>query len=113
HSGFTQNLAGGTAAPAHSGFTQDLAGGAAPAEPGTASLVHDIAQAINTGGRPGDTEAFDAAAARLTQSLQEETAGEKRRGRGKLGLHLAGRAQDEQEDPSAAPFETSELPPVR
>ena len=113
HSGFTQDLAGG--APAgHSGFTQDLAGGAAPAEPGTASFVHDIAQAINTGIQPGDTARFDTAAARLTQSLQEQAAaGEKRRGRAKFGLDLTGRAADEQDDQPAEPFETAELPPVR
>ena len=113
HSGFTQDLAGGTPA-ARSGFTQNLAGGAAPAEPGTASFVHDIAQAINTGIQPGETERFDTAAARLTQSLQEQaSAGEKRRSRAKFGLDLTGRAADEQDDQSAEPFETAELPPVR
>ena len=93
---------------------KDLAGGAAPAEPGTASFVHDIAQAINTGVQPGETERFDTAAARLTQSLQEQaSAGEKRRGRAKFGLDLTGRAADEQDDQPAEPFETAELPPVR
>ena len=113
HSGFTQDLAGDVPA-AHSGFTQDLAGGATPAEPGTASFVHDIARAINTGMHFGQTERFDTAAARLTQSLQEQAAaGEKRRSRAKFGLDLTGRAADEQDDQPAEPFETAELPPVR
>lgn len=125
HTGFTQNL-GGAAAPAHSGFTQNLGAqapassgftqnlGAAPAEPGTASFVQDIAQAINTGALDEDTTSYDEAAARLTASLQEEAA---HSGKGRVrqalsGLHLTGKAKDEQAD-GPAPFETTELPPVR
>lgn len=126
HSGFTQNL--GTApAPAHSGFTQNLGAapaassgftqnlnGTAPAEPGTKSFVQDIAQAINTGAMDEDTAAYDEAAQRLTASLEEQAAKDPRsRVRQALGsLHLGGKAADEQAD-GPAPFETTELPPVR
>lgn len=128
HSGFTQDLGGGVAPS--TGFTQDLGGGAAPstgftqdlgaeaAEPATASFVKDIAQAINTGAVLSETERFDTAAARLTESLQEEaeaseTRNRRRSRRGKGRMRFGGEAADEQADSAAQPFETAEIPPVR
>ena len=130
HSGFTQDLGGGVQAPTHSGFTQDLGGGAAPstgftqdlgaeaAEPATASFVKDIAQAINTGTVPSETERFDTAAARLTESLQEEAEAseskkDRRSRRSKGRMRFGGSAADERNDSAAQPFETAEIPPVR
>ena len=131
HSGFTQNLGVDTRpqAPAHTGFTQDLGGGGetqetttgftqnltgnAPAEPGTASFVQDIAQAINTG-----TARFDTAAARLTESLEDEEEQPPVRGRRRVQdlakgmMRLKGKADDEQADSAAQPFDTSEIPAV-
>ena len=143
HTGFTQDLGGQAEAPAHTGFTQDLGGGQAhtgftqdlgggqaptgftqnldggePAEPGTASFVHDIAQAINTGTVPeGGTARFDSAAVRLTESLQdseEESARGKGRGSrlAKARMRLGGKPRDEQPDSAAQPFETAEIPPL-
>lgn len=138
HSGFTQDLGGGTqAAPAHSGFTQNLddsgtpanvvtgftqnLNGAGPAEPGTASFVQDIAQAINTGAVSDRTQRFDTAAARLTASLQDEAEEQEKRGsrRARAGkrvkdvIRLRGKAEDEQTDAAAQPFETAEIPAIR
>lgn len=116
HTGFTQDLGGGMPADAPTGFTQNLAGGA-PAEPGTASFVQDIAQAINQGTAPEGTARFDTAAARLTESLQEE-AEEPVRGRkrarqlAKGMMRLTGKPGDEQQDAAAQPFETAEIPPI-
>lgn len=132
HSGFTQDLSGGAGTPAHTGFTQDLGGdaqvstgftqnlaGGEPAEPGTASFVHDIAQAINTGTAPEGTARFDTAAARLTESLADAAEEEERRGRrrakrlAKNMMRLGGKPEDEQADSAAQPFETAEIPPIR
>lgn len=143
HSGFTQDLSGGQAAPAHSGFTQDLTApeppahsgftqdlgsapapasgftqnltSAAPVEPGTASFVQDIAQAINAG-KTADEERFDTAAARLTQSLEDEAEEKADRKKGRFsvgGLHFGGRAADEQPDSAARPFASAEFPAAR
>ncbi len=116
HTGFTQNLGGEIPADAPTGFTQNLAGGE-PAEPGTASFVQDIAQAINRGAVPEGTARFDTAAARLTESLQEEAAeparGRKRARRLAKGMmRLTGKPGDEQRDAAAQPFETAEIPPI-
>ena len=105
HTGFTQDLGVAAEPPAHSGFTQDLGGGApsetgftqnlaqgAPEEPGTASFVKDIAQAINAGRASGE-DRFETAAARLTQSLEDEAEEQTdhRRGRFQVGgLRLGG-----------------------
>lgn len=130
HSGFTQDLGGGQpAAPAHSGFTQNLESGqpstssgftqnlngAQPPEPSTASFVQGVAQAINTGMMPGDTARFDTAAARLTQSLQDEAEKEpklKQGVRGKLPLRFGGKPDDEGKGAASQPFETTEIPPL-
>lgn len=131
HTGFTQDLGGGAAAPAHTGFTQDLGmgtqaptgftqnlAGGEPAEPGTASFVQDIAQAINTGTAPEGTARFDTAAARLTESLADAEEEESGRGRvrtrrpGKNRIRLGGKPNDEQADSAAQPFETAEIPPI-
>ena len=130
HTGFTQDLGGNApAAPEHTGFTQDLGEtpeaqsgftqnlGAAPAEPGTASFVQDIAQAINTGTVPEGTARFDTAAAKLTESLQDSAdeapgKGARRARRAKLPLRLGGQPDDEKTENAAQPFETSELPPL-
>ncbi|WP_295340605.1 hypothetical protein [uncultured Subdoligranulum sp.] len=118
HSGFTQNLSAAAPETATTGFTQDLTGGE-PAEPGTASFVHDIAQAINTGTVAGGMDRFDSAAARLTESLQEEEDTQPLTGRqraqrlakGMKGMiHLAGKPEDEQGDSAAQPFDTTEIP---
>lgn len=118
HSGFTQNLSAAAPETATTGFTQDLTGGE-PAEPGTTSFVHDIAQAINTGTVAGGMDRFDSAAARLTESLQEEEETQPLTGRqraqrlakGMKGMiHLAGKPEDEQSDSAAQPFDTTEIP---
>ena len=127
HSGFTQDLGGGQVPPAHSGFTQDLAGTPAPktgftqdlaaggqAEPGTATFVKDIAQAINTGDAAED-DRFHAAAARLTRSLEEEAEERPSRGHtrfGAGGLRFGGRAEDEKKDAASHPFASAEFPPA-
>lgn len=115
HTGFTQNL-GGVPAEAPTGFTQNLAGGE-PAEPGTASFVQDIAQAINRGAAPEGTARFDTAAARLTESLEEEAkkpvqGRQRARQFAKGMMRMAGKPRDEQQDSAAQPFETSEIPPI-
>lgn len=130
HTGFTQDLGGSAPAePGHTGFTQDLGGSPepttgftqnlnenAPAEPGTASFVQDIAKAINTGTVPEGTARFDTAAAKLTESLQDEEEASKKQGRRarapKMALRLGGKPQDEQADSAAQPFETTEIPPL-
>lgn len=114
HSGFTQDLVSQPAAPAHSGFTQNLSG-AQPPEPGTASFVQGVAQAINTGMMSGDTARFDTAAARLTQSLQDEAEKEQKQKkglRGKLPLRFGGKPDDESTAAAGQPFETAEIPPL-
>lgn len=114
HSGFTQDL-GAAPGDTTTGFTQDLSGGE-PAEPGTASFVHDIAQAINTGTVAGGMDRFDSAAARLTESLQEKAETQPLTGRqrakrlAKGMMRLAGKPEDEQSDSAAQPFDTAEIP---
>lgn len=132
HTGFTQNLSGGAAEAPHSGFTQNLGGvgadmpsgftqnlsGTAPAEPGTASFVQDIAQAINAGTASQHTAHFDRAAARLTESLEDQEAQISERLRRQAArlpkgmMRLGGKPDDEQQDSAAQPFETAELPPL-
>lgn len=128
HTGFTQDLGVAAEPPAHSGFTQDLGGGApsetgftqnlaqgAPEEPGTASFVKDIAQAINAGRASGE-DRFETAAARLTQSLEDEAEEQTdhRRGRFQVGgLRLGGRAADEGKNAAQRPFAAAEFPSAR
>lgn len=116
HTGFTQRLDPAPAQPAHSGYTQNL-NQQASAAPDTASFVNGIAAAINTQQPAGDTRDYDSAAARLTDSLEDDPTATRTRARiptaaevKKAAARLTGRAADETEDNAASPFDTAEIP---